>query len=70
MAAAYHGGVEGAEQYAKNPELLAAISRAMDYWFDNEFSTIGNGACMDGGGKADDQCPCGTPGLWNTNWFR
>ncbi|QRW05711.1 polysaccharide lyase family 8 protein [Ceratobasidium sp. AG-Ba] len=69
MAAAYHGGVEGADQYVKNPELRTAIRRAMEYWFANDFSTIGNGACMDGGGKTGDKCPCGTPGLWNTNWF-
>jgi hypothetical protein len=70
MAAAYHGGVPGAEQYVKNPQLRAAISKALEYWFANDFGTIGNGACMDNGGKADDLCPCGTPGLWNTNWFR
>jgi hypothetical protein len=70
MAAAYHGGVDGADQYVKNAELRAAIGKAMEFWFANDFSTIGNGACMDGGGKAGDKCPCGTPGLWNTNWFR
>lgn len=69
MAAAYHGGVDGADQYVGNPELRSAIGKAMGYWFANDFSTIGNGACMDGGGKAGDKCPCGTPGLWNTNWF-
>ncbi|QRV91626.1 polysaccharide lyase family 8 protein [Ceratobasidium sp. AG-Ba] len=69
MAAAYHGGVRGAEQYVKSPELRSAISKAMEYWFANDLSTIGNGACMDGGGIDGDQCPCGTPGLWNTNWF-
>ncbi|CEL56342.1 polysaccharide lyase family 8 [Rhizoctonia solani AG-1 IB] len=68
MAAAYHGA-PGAEEYTKNPELRGAISRAMEYWFANDFSTIGSGACMDGGGKVDDTCPCGTPGLWNTNWY-
>ncbi|QRV76810.1 polysaccharide lyase family 8 protein [Ceratobasidium sp. AG-Ba] len=69
VAAAYHGGVDGADQYVKNPDVRAAISRAMEYWFANDFSTIGNGACMDSGGVQGGLCPCGTPGLWNTNWF-
>ncbi|CCO35094.1 hypothetical protein BN14_09208 [Rhizoctonia solani AG-1 IB] len=68
MAAAYRGAPR-AEGYAKDPELRGAISRAMEYWFANDFSTIGNGACMDGGGLVNDTCPCGTPGLWNTNWY-
>lgn len=69
MAAAYHGGVQDADQFVKSVELRSVIGRAMEYWFANDFSTIGNGACMDAGGKAGDQCPCGTPGLWNTNWY-
>ncbi|KAG8695050.1 hypothetical protein FRC09_009419 [Ceratobasidium sp. 395] len=70
LTAAYHGGVPGADQYTGSTELRTAIGKAMDWWFANDFSTIGNGACLDAGGKADDKCPCGTPGLWNTNWFR
>ncbi|KAG8695895.1 hypothetical protein FRC09_008864, partial [Ceratobasidium sp. 395] len=69
LTAAYHGGVPGADQYTGSTELRAAIGKAMDWWFANDFSTIGNGACLDAGGKAGDKCPCGTPGLWNTNWF-
>ncbi|GAB1520800.1 hypothetical protein RhiTH_003888 [Rhizoctonia solani] len=68
MAGAYYG-TPGVTEYAKSPELWGVISRAMDYWFANDFGTIGNGACMDGGGLVDDLCPCGTPGLWNTNWY-
>ncbi|KAF8705405.1 Polysaccharide lyase family 8, N terminal alpha-helical domain, partial [Rhizoctonia solani] len=68
MSAAYYGA-PGAEEYAKSSELRGIISRAMEYWFANDFSTIGNGACLDGGGLAGDLCPCGTPGLWNTNWY-
>ncbi|CCO29184.1 hypothetical protein BN14_03188 [Rhizoctonia solani AG-1 IB] len=68
MAQAY-SGASGAEEYAKSTELRGVILRAMEYWFANDFSTIGNGACMDGGGLLDDLCPCGTPGLWNTNWY-
>lgn len=70
MAAAYHGGVQGADQYVNNTQLRTAIGKAMNFWFANDFSTIGNGACMDGGGVKGDKCPCGTPGLWNTNWYR
>ncbi|KAG9097235.1 hypothetical protein FS749_006754 [Ceratobasidium sp. UAMH 11750] len=69
MSTAYHGSVNGSSQFVKSRELRTAIGKAMDYWFANDFSTIGNGACMDGGGKATDKCPCGTPGLWNQNWF-
>lgn len=64
MAAAWHGGLRGAEQYVKDPTLHAAISRAMDFWFNNDYT---NPSCLDSGGTPS--CPCGTPGLWNTNWF-
>ena len=69
MAAAYHGGIPGADVFVKNTELRKSISRAMEFWFANDFSTIGNGACLDAGGDANGSCPCGTPGLWNTNWY-
>jgi hypothetical protein len=69
MSGAYYGSPQ-AQGYAKSPELRLAIARAMEFWFANDFSTIGNGACLDGGGLEGDLCPCGTPGLWNTNWFR
>lgn len=64
MSAAWHGGIPGAEQWVNNPTLAAAISSAMDYWFENDFTVA---ACLDEGGT--DECPCGTPGLWNSNWF-
>ncbi|KAJ3548815.1 hypothetical protein NM688_g5250 [Phlebia brevispora] len=64
MAAAWHGGLVGADQFAQNTTLLDAISLAMDFWFSNDFT---NPSCLDSGGKA--ACPCGTPGFWNTNWF-
>ncbi|KAG8736368.1 hypothetical protein FRC10_009393 [Ceratobasidium sp. 414] len=69
MSTAYHGPVNGSSEFVKSAELRTAIGKAMDYWFAHDFSTIGNGACMDGGGKANDMCPCGTPGLWNQNWY-
>ena len=64
MSAAWHGGLKGAEQYAGNPDLAGAISSAMDFWFSRDFTVPG---CLDQGGTST--CPCGTPGLWNTNWF-
>ncbi|KAI8995602.1 galactose mutarotase-like protein [Trametes punicea] len=65
MAAAWHGGVEGSsESFVNSSTLLDAIHRAMDYWFENDFQ---DQACLDSGGLSS--CPCGTPGLWNTNWF-
>ncbi|KAJ6440589.1 polysaccharide lyase family 8 [Purpureocillium lavendulum] len=45
-------------------ELMSAISKGLDYWFDNDYEPAG---CMGNGGTPS--CPCGTPGLWNTNWY-
>ena len=64
MAAAWHGGLSGADQFVKSASLVDAVSRAMDFWFENDFT---DPACLDSGGLAS--CPCGTPGLWNPNWF-
>ncbi|CDO71536.1 Polysaccharide Lyase Family 8 protein [Trametes cinnabarina] len=65
MAAAWHGGVEGSSQsFVNSSTLLDAIHSAMDFWFENDFQ---DQACLDSGGLSS--CPCGTPGLWNTNWF-
>jgi len=66
MAAAYHGGIPipDGDAYVNDPTVLDALGRAMDYWFTNDYT---NDACLEYGGLA--QCPCGTPGLWNTNWF-
>ncbi|KAG9128576.1 hypothetical protein FRC07_000009 [Ceratobasidium sp. 392] len=52
MTVAYYGGVQSADQYVKSAELRTVIGRAMEFWFANDFSTIGDGACMDGGGVA------------------
>lgn len=49
---------------SNNSSLLSTISKALDYWFDNNYTPD---ACLDQGGL--DACPCGTPGFWNTNWF-
>ncbi|KAF9489664.1 polysaccharide lyase family 8 protein [Pleurotus eryngii] len=64
LAGAWHGGLKGTEQYVKNSDVRAAISRAMDWWVANDFTTL---ECIDKGGNA--ACPCETPGLWNRNWF-
>ncbi|KAJ8522569.1 hypothetical protein ONZ45_g911 [Pleurotus djamor] len=64
MAAAWHGGLEGTQKYVKDSSLRSALTRAIDFWFSNDFT---NSACIDAGGTSS--CPCETPGLWNTNWF-
>lgn len=64
MTAAWHGGLKGAEKYAGDPALASAISAAMNFWFSRDFTVPG---CLDQGNTT--ACPCGTPGLWNTNWF-
>ena len=60
MAAAWHGGVEGADEFVDNSSLQDAISRGMDFWFGNDFA---DHSCLVG------QCKCNVVGLWNTNWF-
>ncbi|KAF9229321.1 polysaccharide lyase family 8 protein [Gyrodon lividus] len=64
MAAAWHGGLNGAQQYVNDSAVLVAISLAMDYWFENDFA---DPSCLDSGGTP--ACPCGTSGFWNLNWF-
>ncbi|CEP12259.1 hypothetical protein [Parasitella parasitica] len=58
-----------AAAYAKNPTdsaLLAKAILALDYWLDNDFTS---NDCIDWGGRSAGDCPCGTPGLWNRNWY-
>ncbi|KAJ3576650.1 hypothetical protein NP233_g291 [Leucocoprinus birnbaumii] len=66
MAAAWHGGLNGGEQFVKDPTVHDKISLAMDYWFGRDLTNL---ACLDEGGTS--ACPCDNPGnlLWNTNWF-
>ncbi|KZV71320.1 polysaccharide lyase family 8 protein [Peniophora sp. CONT] len=64
LAAAWHGGLKNAAQWSKNATLHEGITLAMDSWFADDFT---DPDCLDFGGES--QCPCGTPGLWNTNWF-
>ncbi|TFK95679.1 polysaccharide lyase family 8 protein, partial [Pterulicium gracile] len=66
MSAAWHGGMKhvNVEQWVGNGELRDAVDRALEWWFVRDFDRMG---CLVDGGKSD--CPCGTPGMWNTNWF-
>ncbi|KAG8729516.1 hypothetical protein FRC11_008570 [Ceratobasidium sp. 423] len=66
MAVAYKGKIA---EYKDKPELLSALRLAMGYWFANDYSTIGDGSCMDREFLNPNNCPCGTPGLWGPNWF-
>ncbi|KAH9849787.1 polysaccharide lyase family 8 protein [Lenzites betulinus] len=64
LSAAWHGGFKGADQFVQSTQVRSAISAALGFWFSNDFT---DPSCLDSGGDA--ACPCGTPGLWNTNWF-
>jgi hypothetical protein len=64
MAAAYHGGTQGNQQWINNTGLRQDISNAMDWWFAHDFTASD---CLYNGGNGN--CPCGTSGQWNTNWF-
>ncbi len=62
MAAAWHGGLEGGEQFVKSADLHAKISLAMDYWFGRDITNL---ECMINGGTAT--CPC--TNIDNTLWY-
>ncbi|OZJ03655.1 hypothetical protein BZG36_03918 [Bifiguratus adelaidae] len=53
-------------QPQNNTALYGKIQSAMNYWFSNDYSSDD---CIAEGGLANSTCPCGTPGLWNTNWY-
>ncbi|KAG5641787.1 hypothetical protein DXG03_004191 [Asterophora parasitica] len=53
LAAAWHGGLPGAEKYVKDPAVRASISSAMGYWFSRDITNL---ACVDTGGTP--ACPC------------
>jgi len=57
MAGAWHGDVEGGEQYVKDAALQEAIFNAMGYWFGRDIGT--NVACLNLGGTS--ACPCSNP---------
>ncbi|GJJ11953.1 hypothetical protein Clacol_006191 [Clathrus columnatus] len=65
LAAAWHGGWSKApKSMVQNETVRAQIGLAVDWWFSNDFTNIN---CLDNGGSSS--CPCGTPGLWNINWY-
>ncbi|KAG8921081.1 hypothetical protein FRC01_000423 [Tulasnella sp. 417] len=72
LAAAYTGALPKPEDtsalqwknYVGNKEIKQVLDKAMNWWFDRDYEV---GACVDQGGTA--KCPCGTEGLWNTNWY-
>ncbi|KND87076.1 Chondroitinase-AC [Tolypocladium ophioglossoides CBS 100239] len=67
FAAAWNGANPSIPtNWTHSNELLTAISKGLDYWFDNDYTSAD---CMGDGGNAAKGCPCGTPGLWNTNWY-
>ncbi|KAG9035110.1 hypothetical protein FRB95_011977 [Tulasnella sp. JGI-2019a] len=67
-AYAHNASLTGAAPYdfAWNATVKDVIDSAMGHWFDNDFTDLD---CLDKGGVAGHNCPCGTPGLWNPNWF-
>ncbi|KAI8367000.1 chondroitin AC/alginate lyase [Choanephora cucurbitarum] len=48
------------------PEYLKTSLASLDYWLENDFDEHD---CIENGGVASMNCPCGTPGLWSKNWF-
>eukprot|EP01117_Protostelium_nocturnum_P014433 TRINITY_DN5489_c0_g3_i1.p1 TRINITY_DN5489_c0_g3~~TRINITY_DN5489_c0_g3_i1.p1 ORF type:complete len:732 (-),score=155.16 TRINITY_DN5489_c0_g3_i1:48-2243(-) len=44
--------------------LLSKIRLGMNWWFSRDYN---NENCAQRGGTP--KCPCGTPGMWNTNWY-
>ncbi|ORX62091.1 galactose mutarotase-like protein [Hesseltinella vesiculosa] len=59
MAAYWH-------ESPNTPKLLDQIHAGLDYWFSHDFQQQD---CFMNGGQAHKNCPCGTPGLWQTNWY-
>ncbi|KAM3499288.1 hypothetical protein MY10362_007447 [Beauveria mimosiformis] len=67
LAAAWSGvSLVADPKWSNSTEAWEAISNGLDYWFKNDYKPA---ACLGDGGNAALGCPCGTPGLWNTNWY-
>ena len=67
LAAAYSGlNPAIPTNWTNDADLLSATQKGIDYWFSNDYTSSD---CIGNGGNASGSCPCGTPGLWNTNWF-
>jgi hypothetical protein len=63
MAASYRADADAGKH---DTQLRQAVTKAMDFWFSRDFVPRD---CLYNGGTPKSKCPCGTPGLWNTNWF-
>ncbi|KAG8919844.1 hypothetical protein FRC00_010839, partial [Tulasnella sp. 408] len=54
-------------QFVNNATVKQDLDLAINWWFANDFNVT---SCLDKGGlSSPGTCPCGTPGMWNTNWF-
>ncbi|KAH9918355.1 polysaccharide lyase family 8 protein [Epithele typhae] len=65
LAAAWRGGVPGADAYVNSSTVLSTASRAMDFWFANDMPNLD---CLYSGGSG--QCPCGTPASGTLTGFQ
>ncbi|KAG8871882.1 hypothetical protein FRB97_008236 [Tulasnella sp. 331] len=52
--------------FVGNATVKAVTDLALNLWFEDDFTQID---CLDHGGDPGRNCPCGTPGFWNTNWY-
>ncbi|KAG4070345.1 hypothetical protein HA402_006487 [Bradysia odoriphaga] len=59
MASAWHYNQD-------DRDLFDKINSGLNWWFDRDFTETD---CVNGGGQDHLNCPCGTPGMWNTNWY-
>ncbi|KAG9007820.1 hypothetical protein FRB93_007211 [Tulasnella sp. JGI-2019a] len=50
--------------FVGNATVKNVTDSTMNFWFQNDFKPLD---CLDNGGS--ESCPCGTPGLWNPNWY-
>ncbi|OAQ96867.1 hypothetical protein LLEC1_07262 [Akanthomyces lecanii] len=67
LAAAWRGNSSIADpKWTNSTRAWDAISMGLDYWFKNDYKPA---ACLGDGGNPKLGCPCGTPGLWNGNWY-
>lgn len=66
LAAAWHGGLQGAEILVNNDNVKTTVFAAMDWWFARDFK---NNACLLQGGTKS--CPCSNKdhSMWDPNWF-
>lgn len=51
--------------FVGNMTVKDVTDAALNLWLNNDFTQLD---CLDKGGVPGYNCPCGTPGFWNTNW--